>query len=430
MAQGKRRVSRQEQVRRLLEAAANVAVPEACDVCVMGGGASGLAAAIAAAEDGARVVVLERDPECGRTILATGNGRCNYANVDLAPKHYNQPEFAASVMGRDPLGDILGFFRGCGLAWCQEDGRLYPRSLQASSVRNVLMARAAEAGVVLAPAREALGIDRDSDGLTVPFREMWEAGEKRSLRCRALVAACGGPHAGDPLSSLDIPRVPARPVLCPLACEDSPLSALDGRRAACTATLVRDDVPLVRERGEVLFRDYGLSGIVTFDLSRRALPGDVIELDLIPDFTPKELEERLGLGPGLTVEYRPSAHVALDGMLDPAIAKVLWSLVDSPWAEENLPQRLGSVEGTGIVALVKGLPLKVTGPADENHAQVMAGGIATGAIDPETMAVHGLAGIYACGESLDVDGACGGYNLSFAWTSGLRAGVAAAKAVR
>ena len=428
MAQGKRRVSRKQLEARLLRGAANVAVPGACDVCVVGGGASGLVAAIMAAEAGSSVVVLERDLECGRTILATGNGRCNFANVDLAPKHYNQPEFVAAVMGRNPLDRILGFFRACGLVWCQEDGRLYPSSLQAASVRNVLLARAVEAGVVLAPAREVLDVTQGADGLVVSFNELWEGGGRCTLPCRSLVIASGG---GAPApASLGIPLVERRPVLCPLACEPSPLSELDGRRAACVATLVRDDMPLARERGEVLFRDYGLSGICVFDLSRLARPGDTIELDLVPDLTVKEVGQRLGLEPGLTVDYHPSPRTALDGMLDPAIADVLWSLADSPWAQEYLPQRLGSVEGTGVLALVKGLPFRVTGPTDESHAQVTAGGIATSAVDPATMGLRGVPDVFACGEALDVDGDCGGYNLSFAWTSGMRAGESAAKAVR
>ena len=140
---------------RLLADAARVELPRHADVCVIGGGAAGLVAAIAAREAGARVVVLERDLACGRTILATGNGRCNFCNVALEPEHYNHPDLAAAVMGEpaEALEDVLGFFRGCGLAWAEEDGRLYPRSRQAASVRNVLLARCWRDGVTLAPAR-------------------------------------------------------------------------------------------------------------------------------------------------------------------------------------------------------------------------------------------------------------------------------------
>lgn len=426
MASGKRRVSRKDEAERILREAAGVDVPIACDVCVMGGGASGLVAAITAAEAGASVVVLERSPEAGRSILATGNGRCNFANVDLRPKYYSNPDFAAAVMGRNPLDDILSFFRECGLVWSLEDGRLYPRSLQASSVRTVLLARARVAGVVLACAREVTDIHPGGQDTTVSYAELWDGGTSCTLSCRSLVIACGGPRDGQPLPALDVPRVEARPVLCALACEDSPLAALDGRRAACVATLVRDDfTPLARERGEVLFRDYGLSGIVIFDLSRLAQPGDTIELDLVPDLTTIEVGQRLGLRPDLPADYQPDMRTALCGMLDPAIADVLWELADGPWAEEHLPRRLGSIEGSGIMALVKGLPFRVTGPADPEHAQVMAGGIALGAVDPETLAVRDHRGLYACGEALDLDGACGGFNLAFAWTSGLRAGLSA-----
>ena len=111
-------------------------VPERCDVCVVGGGASGLAAAIAAAEAGASVVVLERAAECGRTILATGNGRCNLSNARLERGRYNDPAFVEAVCGAAFGSDVLGFLEGCGLAVVEEGGgRLYPLSRQAASVR-------------------------------------------------------------------------------------------------------------------------------------------------------------------------------------------------------------------------------------------------------------------------------------------------------
>ena len=407
------KTSRVRERERLEAAAVATALPARADVCVAGGGAAGLACAVTAAEAGASVVVLERALECGRTILATGNGRCNFCNTDLAPENYNHPGFVSAVMGEPAkaLGRVLGFWSSCGLAWAEEDGRLYPRSRQAASVRNVLLSQAARAGVTLACGREVMGAEHERDGWHVRLAQSWD-GEARELVAGALVVASGG--ASSALAgSLGLSLVPESPVLCGVAAsapEPSLLGMLDGRRAHCMATLTRAGRVVMREAGEVLFREYGLSGIVSFNLSRHALPGDSIELDLAPEVDAWEVD-------GLVARGGNGAH-ALDGILDPAIAAALISLAGGA-DRDGLAWR--------VAPLVKGLPFRVTGLADVSHAQVTRGGIDVSAIDAGTLGVVGRPGLLACGEALDVDGACGGYNLAWAWASGMLAGTSAAR---
>ena len=368
-----KKVSRAKQREALAAAAAAVRVPERCDVVVVGGGAAGLVAAASAAEAGASVVVLERELECGRKILATGNGRCNFANENLDAGRYNEPQFVSAVCGTPDawLSDVFAFWRECGLAWVSESGRLYPMSLQAASVRNLLLARARRAGVVLAPGREVASL-RD-----LPL-------------AAATVIACGG---GEALAGeLGLATRPFSPVLCPVAA--TPLSgsldlaALDGRRARAHATLLRDGREVFAEAGEVLFRGWGLSGIVMFDFSRRVREGDVIRLDLTCGMGAEEL-----------------AGLASEGVLDPQVTRAL---------------------GADPLTRAAALDFRVEGLAETNKAQVTRGGILTDQFDPATLCATARPGLYACGEALDVDADCGGFNLAWAWKSGIVAGSAAA----
>ncbi|MBR3318022.1 MAG: aminoacetone oxidase family FAD-binding enzyme [Atopobiaceae bacterium] len=443
MAQRAQQRARQE------EAARQVAVPSETDVCVVGGGAAGLVAAITAAEKGARVVVLERNLECGHTILATGNGRCNFANAALDPARYNAPDFVRSVAGPSWLADVLGFFGDCGLAWEEEaEGRLYPLSRQASSVRNVLLARAARAGVTLAGGRNVAGAQRQPNGFAVRYEEVFGKPTRGkcpscTIQAHALVLAAGG--GTKLLENFDIPVSPFEPVLCPLACEGPLLKELDGRRVRVEARLMRHGAEVFRERGEVLFRPYGLSGIVVFNLSRFAQAGDELLLDLLPGMTLDEARRvshlnassnrgsqrltnierdnvrRKGRQNGLRNQQEQHrskgtrnawrvATTTLDGLLDPVIAQALLS-------HER--------DDDAALSRAKALRFHVMGPAEANRAQVTRGGFATDAFAAATLEAYAVPGLFACGEALDVDGPCGGFNLAWAWKSGMVAGAAA-----
>lgn len=399
-----------------IKAAQAIELPDQVDVCVVGGGAAGIVAAIAAHDTGwendLSVVLLEGDFECGRSILATGNGRCNFSNTDLAPEHYNHPELATTIMGtpEEALETIQTFFRATGLSWIEEEGRLYPMSRQAASVRNLLLNRLAFAGVVAAPCRKVKGAKRAGAKWAVTYTTPWDP-EPKVLKCRTLIVAGGGKSA-ELLDALKLKTVAPSPVLCALAAQ-SPmpglLEKLDGRRVRAHVALKRGARIVAQESGEVLFRSYGISGIVVFNLSRYAQPGDMVEVDLAPEVDAWEVDR-------LIASQWGNEH-ALDGILDPVIA-------------HELIEAAGGIQMEGlawrVAPLVKGLPLRITGTADAEHAQVTRGGVAVESLD-KVLAIRGKTALYVCGEAVDMDGACGGYNLSWAWLSGMRAGADAAR---
>ena len=399
--------SRAELREHALAAASAVGVPAACDVVVAGGGASGLVAAIAAAEAGARTCVLEQDLECGRKILATGNGRCNFANEDLDPARYRNGAFVAKVAGARWLDEVLGFFGASGLAWAAEEGRLYPLSRQAASARSVLLARARRAGVALAPARKVTSVARAADDWKVAFSPA-TPGEKGApqaggITARSVVMAAGG---GSELAhGLGLSTVAEGPVLCALACEPEnnglELALVDGRRAHAHVRLLRGGRELWAEDGEVLFRPWGLSGICVFDLSRRAEAGDVVALDLTCGITDAELETAAATG-------------TADGVLDPQMAAALGATGGNP------------ASALATLRQARDLRFLVTDRAETERAQVTRGGLAVTGFSPETLECASQPGLFACGEALDVDADCGGFNLAWAWRSGQVAGASAA----
>ena len=393
-------------------------------VVVVGAGASGLASAICAARAGADVLVMEATAKVGRSILASGNGRCNFANADLAPVHYNNPSFVGAVMGDDPLSRVLDFFDGLGLWSCVDaQGRLFPRSRAATSVLDVLLAEIDALGVTVRTSQRVEGLQARL-GAGDPKAARWSViPEKgRPVEADAVIWAAGGGSSKVPCAEIGIAGVPESAVLCPLATKRGPVKGLDGVRVQCEVSLSSQGSVVSRQSGEVLFRPYGVSGIVIFDLSRFASTGDMLYLNFMPGFSLDRLVEQLER----RLERRPRARTNpqarldfLSGALHPALGQRCMELHCGEKGE-------GEVNPERLARLILEFPLKVKGTADETHGQVMRGGLVVDGFDTKTLECHASPGFYACGEALDVDGACGGYNLAWAWCSGMTAGRAAA----
>ena len=364
-------------------------------VAVIGGGAGGLCAAIAAAEQGAAVTIYERQNRVGKKLLKTGNGRCNLTNEDLTPGDYNHPDFVAPQLAACDTAALRAFFASLGL-WTVSDseGRVYPRSDTAASVLDVLRLRCAALGVVEECSRELTGLKKRGERWRLRFRE----GD--TAECDAVILAAGG--GVDLVSPLGHSAVPFSPILCPLRTEAAPVKGLSGLRVKGLVRLYKGRKLLCEEEGEVLFRDFGVSGIVILNMSRFAVPGCTLSIDMMPEWSAEALAD------ALRARHMPREEF-FTGIFHKRIGEALLRVVPDADCDK-------------LAALIKDYRMAVTGTADAASAQVTRGGANVEEFDPQTLQSRLYDGLYAIGETLDVDGRCGGYNLHWAFVSGLAAG--------
>ena len=384
-------------------------------------------AALTAAEDpNHHVVLLERQQRVGRKLLATGNGRCNLTNIGATAANYHgeQPDFVRPALRQLPPTEVLALFRTFGLLTVtEESGRVYPLSDSASSVLDVLRFQLAQRGVELRCAAPAREIRREKGGFRVRTDE-------ETLFADKLIVACGG-AAGkklggvtdgyELLAPLGHRRTKLYPSLVQLVTEPDYPRALKGVRADAALRLLRGKDELARAQGELQFTERGVSGPAAFDLSRAVSAGGeglVLELDFLREYTETQLRALLIL----RRESLPDLDAAelLTGAVHNRLGKMLlrYSGVDTKKSIGALNDR----ELAHVVGACKGFRLALRGTEGFDNAQVTAGGLRTADFDPESMQSRLVPGLYVCGELLDVDGDCGGYNLQWAWASGRLAG--------
>ncbi|MCR5576139.1 MAG: aminoacetone oxidase family FAD-binding enzyme [Oscillospiraceae bacterium] len=440
------------------------------DIVILGAGASGMVAALTAAEKKEnRVVLLERQARVGRKLLATGNGRCNLTNTGASPAHYHgeDPAFVRPALAAFPPEAALEYFKGLGLVTVEEPGgRVYPLSDSANSVVDVLRFALDAAGVELRPSCPARSLRRDRNG---GFLIETDA---ETLRADRLIAACGGcagaklggvSEGYELLAQLGHKRTALYPSLAPILTDAEYPRALKGVRADCRLRLLGGETPapynslsfpchperseaeskdlskdssslallrmtsfkcdnvLGTSEGEVQFTEQGVSGPAAFELSRAAATGGK-GLTLAADFFRAYDGDAVLALLRARRESLPAlpASDALTGMLHNRLGRML---VKYAGLDGNAP--LAALEDAALAGLAracKDFRLAVRGVAGFDAAQVTAGGLRTSGFNPETLESWFVPGLFACGELLDVDGDCGGYNLQWAWASGRLAG--------
>lgn len=390
------------------------------NVAIIGGGASGLAAAIAAAENGCDVTVFELNDRVGRKILSTGNGRCNMTNINAGVSNYHgkNPDFIKGALNRFWVNETLDFFYDLGI-WhkIEENGKVYPYSEQASAVLDALRMRAEELSVELRTKSEVKSVKKDSD----KFKITLYSGEQ--FTSSAVIVATGGraaPNLGSNGSGYDILKsfghtvTEVRPSLVQIKTETDIVKKLKGIKIQ--GEIILDDF---KESGEILFTDYGISGPPVFSISSRLQKQDRLYIDLMPEYSAEELKNML------TERILRAPKLALENFFVGILNKRLGQALLKYLHLEPLSRYAVTLTENDILKIaktIKAWEFKIIGTMSWNNAQVTKGGAMTSEFDPCTMQSKLVKGLYAVGEVLDIDGDCGGYNLQWAWSSGIIAG--------
>lgn len=391
---------------------------KSCDILIIGAGAAGLSCAISAAESGAkRICLLERLSRPGKKLLVTGNGRCNLSHENITSDSYHGTFDPTPLL--DEIPDVRPFFRHSGLFTVTDDAdRIYPLSNTAASVLDALRFAAEKTGVELITDSPCEKIIPTENGFTAKAPNL-------TVTAKAIVLAGGGcassVHGSDGsclslAQSLGHDITPLRPALCPLQAENT--KPLDGIRCKCTATLTQNGNMIRTEQGEVQFTKTALSGICIFNLSAVYQGGQAtVTLDLLPNFTSEQTRQILTAA--LNSRQRLPSADALTGIFNYKLAVYLLKRVNlSP----NLPaSKLTNQQTAALTQAAKSLTFTVTAPAGFTSAQVTAGGIKGDEVT-ETLMSRKINGLFFAGEILDIHGDCGGYNLHFAFVSGIKAG--------
>ena len=394
------------------------------NVCVIGGGAAGMLAALTAAENGHRVLLLERQSRVGRKLLATGNGRCNLSNYHVSPAHYHGGAgFCDFALSQFDVGETLQYFSSLGLLTVSEaSGRIYPMSNMAGSVLDVLRYALERPEIDLQTGQTVTAVRKMPEGFSVKT-------ETDTFSARGLILAAGG-AAGSKVGggmdgyrlakSLGHHRTALYPSLVQLKTDPTYPRALKGVKAQCGISICRGSQVLARNSGEVLFTEYGVSGPAIFDLSRSVSAGGsdlTCLLNFFPDWEEAEVLHWLSQR-----QAAMAAHEASTLLTGSCHTRLGQMICKSAGFTNQRAAGLTRDDLRRIARQATHFALPITGTCGFDQAQVTAGGLDTSEFDPRTLQSRLVPGLYACGELLDIDGDCGGYNLQWAWSSGRLAG--------
>lgn len=391
------------------------------DVAVIGGGAAGLAACVAALRGGAQVCVLERLPRIGKKLLVTGNGRCNLSNLDVSAQSFSGGEEWQIAPVLENFGGAEDFFASLGLyTRTDNEGRIYPMSNTASSVLDALR---------LACDRAEIRCNFRATEIRKNGEVFYIESEKgETISAKRIVFSCGGAsgkqYGTDASAFSMLKRLGHKieafsPALAPLKSDSKELRALKGIRVSAAVTARKAGRNVRRCIGEVQFNEKSLSGICVFDLS--LLRPDELSIDLIPELKMDEVEQMLQNIADIRNDF--PLEDLLTGLFNKRVGNCLLKRVTNLTLDSTV-DRLDRRAISNLASVIKNFNFRVGEPEAE-RAQASSGGVSLNELTGE-LESKCAKGLYVAGEAIDVVGPCGGYNLHWAWASGVTAGRAAA----
>lgn len=401
-------------------------------IIVVGGGASGMMAAIVAKRNDSDVILLERNERLGKKLLATGNGRCNYTNINLSNINYHgkNPKFTYSALGSFDVDMTISFFERLGISpFVEEDGRVFPMSLQSSSMLDVLKLELENLDIEVKLNSYVREIKKDED-----FTVILEGGER--LKAKKVILATGGsamPVSGSDgngyrlLKALGHGITDYFPGLVQLKLEGNIYKDLQGVKFPGGAMLYSKGKSIGEDFGDILFTDYGISGPPILQLSRRALEylnknKDIkLHISIIYNKSKEELYDYLNER-FLYMEKR-TIEESLIGLINKKLIATILEIVEID--PKKRVAEISKADVSKLADILTDWKFSIRGSKDWKDAQVTAGGASTKEIDNRTMESKKVKDLFIVGELLDIDGDCGGYNLQWAWSSGYIAGMSA-----
>ncbi|MBU1093180.1 MAG: NAD(P)/FAD-dependent oxidoreductase [Firmicutes bacterium] len=400
------------------------------EIIVVGGGASGILAAIVAARNGAHVTILERNVRIGKKILATGNGRCNYTNTLTTQRDYNHPEFVADALDIFSPETALTFFTQLGISpKIEDEGKTYPLSEQASSILDVLMYELNHLNVDIITNAHVQNINKNKNNFTVLLADQTQYKADKVILCTGgkAMPSSGSDGLGYPIArKLGHHVTTIFPALVKLKLDYPYLKQMDGVKISSIVQLVHQNRVIKEEKGDILFTSYGISGPTILQLSRKAnelvLKHETVYINviLVNSLSKDEVYQRFSESKDKPVDF------SLIGLINKKLISAV--LKEAKIEKQNtLVSELKDQEIDHIVNLLFSWKFVVTGSKGFEDAQVTAGGIDINEIDSKTMESKLISGLYIAGEVMDIDGPCGGYNLQWAWSSAYVAGLNASK---
>lgn len=400
-------------------------------VGIIGGGASGMISAAVLSKNGSEVIILEKMERVGKKLLATGNGRCNYTNSNISMNRYHSDDLsiASKIIENFSTEEVTAFFRQIGIEpYTDESGKVFPMSLQASSVLDVLRDEYIRFGAVEKCSENVTKIEKQKKGYKVTTDKTIYLFDKVIVAAGGKVGAKFGSD-GSVLKILEKNGYKSNetyPALVKVKSDFSYLKSLKGYKTNCKLSLFNNEKCLGSDFGEVLFADYGISGPPVLQLSGLAIKEIMsarqvyFELDFFPNLNKHQMYQFL------ENRFLSLKHKSIKDSFTGLIHKRFIIPLLKESNIEDFEQKCTKINKRKIYDIIKSLKflrINVKDYHSWSDAQVTGGGISLKSVNPETMESKREKGLYFTGEILDLYGDCGGFNLHWAWVTGIRAGI-------